>query len=89
MKVEFLEINNMRRKHINPCYQCLCVPICKSKDWHDCINNCSLLNNFFETYLEDSRFSQFNDALNSLRYKEFFQLDYLEGEKIGRKWYDR
>ena len=63
---------------VNPCYQCVCVPVCGQKFWIDCIAECSLL-------LEVYKYSLSKRAghgvqilmIDPLRSKKFFKQKFV------------
>jgi hypothetical protein len=36
----------MTKKLTNPCYKCVCIPICKHKKFHKLVGDCVLLHNY-------------------------------------------
>ena len=35
-----------------PCVNCICLPVCRHKHYHDTVNDCALLNKVLDTYYE-------------------------------------
>ena len=63
----------------NPCYECVCVPMCASRDVVEKVTGCTILTSlFWEIYNKhgtETKLRNFTDVLSS---KKFFDIKYLE-----------
>lgn len=58
---------------MTPCNECLCMPICRNKDWEDCINECSILLRFFMERRYDFPLHPMSKVLEIIKSKEIFE----------------
>ena len=62
---------------LNPCFECLCIPICSQKHWRECVTQCDLL---FDVVIDielRSPKSEFDTIVQLLKSKEIFKEEIL------------
>lgn len=60
-------------QHKMPCFECVCNPICRNKYWTDCLDNCSILIEFFIERRYDFPLSH---VIGILKTKRVFKMKY-------------
>ena len=55
----------------NPCYECICKPICRNKLWANTIVDCRKLDDAL-----DRRY--WENIIEALKTKKFFEMKFLE-----------
>jgi len=68
--------NNNRATELgdNPCFECICVPVCREKLWADCVVECGHLMYFFS---DNYPYSVWVDIRNLVRSKKIFEMKNL------------
>jgi len=57
---------------INPCYQCICSPICRQKHWASVIVQCRTLSFF----MKEGPYVRWKFFVDQLKTKEFFNIQF-------------
>jgi len=55
----------------NPCYECICKPICRNKLWANTIVDCRILDDALGRRYDEKLF-------DDLRTKKFFDMEHIE-----------
>ena len=53
----------------NPCFECICVPVCKQKMWPNAIIECELLMKY-----TDVPHSEWKNIIKAMKSKKFFEM---------------
>ena len=58
---------------INPCFECLCNPICRNKKWYDCFDGCQLIMFYYYEMVKNKKISS-HELINLIKSKKFFEM---------------